>query len=82
MVVATEDNTGVQVRYVDNGDVTLPDEELTLNKHEVFTRDAYHHDSGSPEIDFTGTYISADKPVAVYSGHGTVYLSAPVSHLD
>ena len=77
MVVATEDNTDVEVHYVENGDVTLPDEHFTLNKHEVFTRDTYYV-SGSPPIDFTGSRVLADKPVAVYSG-GILSLYAPVS---
>ena len=40
---------------------------FTLNKYEVFTRDVYYV-TGRPVIDFTGTRVLADKPVAVYSG--------------
>ena len=78
MLVATEDNTDVEVHYAENGDVTLPDEYFTLNKYEVFTRSTYYV-TDQPEIDFTGSRVLTDKPVAVYSG-GQVYIHAPVSY--
>lgn len=77
MVIATEDNTGVDVYYTYNG-VTIPDEHITLQKYEVFTRDTYYMTSGD-SIDFTGTQVLATKPVSVYSGDGWIKLAATVS---
>ncbi len=77
MVVATEDDTSVEVHYAENGDVTLPDEQFTLSKHDVFTRDTFLVD-GRPKLDFTGSRVLADKPVTVYAG-GVVELFASVS---
>ena len=76
MIVATEDNTEVDVYYADN--VPLEDEHFTLNQFEVFTVDV-HIISGRPQIDFTGTRVLATKPVGVYSGVGTAFIYAPVS---
>ena len=57
MVVATEDNTLVDIHY---SNVTVPDEQVTLNQYEVFTRNI--------DGDFTGTRVVADKAISVYSG--------------
>ena len=75
MVVATEDNTEVDVYYPQS--VPLEDEHFTLNLYEVFTMDTYEI-SGRPLIDLTGTRVVATKPVAVYSGVGRVELYAQV----
>lgn len=77
MVVAAEDDTYVDVYYTDNG-VTIEDEHVTLQKYEVFTRDAHYMTEGYL-IDFTGTRVMATKPVAVYSGDGFVQIRASVS---
>lgn len=68
MIVATEDNTDVDVFYTNNG-VAIEDEHITLQKYEVFTKDSYYLD-GKPKLDYSGTRILATKPVAVYSGNG------------
>ncbi len=77
MVVATEDNTDVQVMYAHD----TVEEYFTLDKYEVFTRDTYHV-SGRPVTDFTGTQVLSSKPVAVFSGVAVAKLHAPVSSLD
>lgn len=77
MVVATEDNTDVDVYYADNG-IAVEDEHFTLQKFEVFTRDTRQMFM-QPQIDFTGTRILATKPVSVYSGDGEVRIYATVS---
>ena len=69
MVVATEDNTTVDVHY---SNVPLPNENFTLNQYEVFT--------GLIEGDFTGTRVVSNKPVSVYSG-GDVIFHAPVNNI-
>ena len=74
MVVASEDNTEVDVYYTD--DVTLDDEQFTLNQHEVFTRDVSYIIIGSSLDDFTGSRVLANKPVGVYSGHGCARINA------
>ncbi len=76
MVVATEDDTDVEVQYAYVGSDTLPNEHFTINKHEVFTRNTYFID-GQPRLDFTGSRVLADKPVAVFSG-GMVYFADAV----
>ena len=76
VIVASENNTEVDVLYAD--DISLEDEHFVLNQMEVFTRDVYYLE-GRPEIDFTGTRVLASKPVSVYSGNGRAYLYAPVS---
>ena len=58
MVVATEDNTTVDVYY---SGLPLPDEQFILHKFQVFTKT-------SEDDDFTGARVVADKPVSVYSG--------------
>ena len=78
MIVATEDNTEVDVHYAN--EVTLEDEQFTLNQYEVFTKDLYYVD-GQPEIDFTGARVVANKAVGVYSGPGIAYVYASVSSL-
>lgn len=77
MVVASEDNTDIDVFYMDNG-VTIEDEHITLQKYEVFTRDCYFL-AGRPEIDFTGTHVLATKPVSVFSGLSEAYVPLSVS---
>lgn len=76
MIVATEDNTQVGVYYTDNG-IAIEDENITLQTHQVFTKDCYHLD-GQPLIDFTGTRVVATKAVSVYSGNGLADISAVV----
>lgn len=69
MIVATENNTGVDVYYTDNG-IAIEDEHITLQRYEVFTRNSYYLD-GRPVIDFTGTRVLSNRPVSVYSGIGS-----------
>ena len=58
LVVATEDNTQVDVYY----STTDPDIRVTLNKYQVYTETIFD--------DLTGTRIVANKPVSVYCGGG------------
>ena len=67
MIIATEDNTMVEIF---NGPNKLRD--VQLNMFEVWSEDA---DELGPEgafMDYTGLYISSDKPVSVMTGHGRV----------
>ena len=63
LVVATEDNTQVDVYY----STTDPDQRVTLNQFQVYTE--------TINDDLTGTRIVASKPVSVYCG-GYTYVSA------
>ena len=58
LVVATEDNTQVDVYY----STTDPDLRVTLNRFQVYTKTI-------PD-DLTGTRIVTTKPVSVYCGGG------------
>lgn len=77
MIVASEDNTVVDVYYSDNG-VIIEDEYITLHNYDVFTKDAYYM-TGGRDIDFTGTRVMSTKPVSVYCGEGWTKIYAPVS---
>ncbi len=79
MIVATDDDTEVDVYYTDDI-VEVEDEHVMLNKHEIFTKDAWWI-TEQPELDFTGTRVMANKPITVYSGNGQAFLHAPVSVL-
>ena len=73
MIVATEDNTVVDVHY--RSSASLADEQFTLNQYQVYTKDLYEV-TGKPKTDLTGTRVVANKPVAVYSGVGRARLQA------
>ena len=73
MIVATEDNTVVDVYYPSGASLT--DEQVTLNQYQVYTKDLYEA-TGKPKTDLTGTRVVANKPVAVYSGVGRALLKA------
>ena len=66
MVVATENNTYVEVYRKSGANFTL-DMSETLQRHQVYTRDS--------TSDLTGAYVISSKPVSVYSGHGHVDMS-------
>jgi hypothetical protein len=68
MVVGNESDTDVVVYRHEGGSLVIL-EEFTLGPNEVFTGDSYDV--------FTGSFVRASKPVAVYSGHG--YAQVPVS---
>ncbi len=51
---------------------------MILAAHEVLTRDSYHHEQNHHLSDFTGYYIQASAPVAVYAGNGAALLPATV----
>ena len=68
-IVATEDNTTVNI---DPSGPTFANgvvgQRITLNKGQVYLVQALIEDN-LPLNDLTGTYVSADKPIAVFAGH-------------
>ena len=75
MVAADQEDTNVLV-YKWNGNTHALAHNLTLRAHQVFTEDAYYHSGENGWVDFSGSFIRADKPVAVYSGHGSSRIPA------
>ncbi|OZG70938.1 hypothetical protein BTA51_22790 [Hahella sp. CCB-MM4] len=83
-LVATQDNTAIQVRptmdmFVGGQQVKLGEIlTLNLNAGDVYNLDA----TGSAKADLTGTLIDADKPVVVMGEHTCAYVPSGVRACD
>lgn len=68
-IVATEDNTNVKIQpsgpTFANGNKT---QSVILNEGQVYLVQAFI-DNDNPLNDLTGTFISSNKPIAVFAGH-------------
>ena len=74
-VVAPFDGTNVEMwRRESNGDYVI-DRTTFLNRYQT-----YH--MRSTLIDYTGTYIRSDRPIAVYGGHECAQIPAHVGYCD
>jgi PKD repeat protein len=74
LVVASEDNTTVKItpsRNTDQGKPAKVPFTITLNKGEMYQVQAGNTDATGKE-DLTGSYVSANKPVAFFSGSKAV----------
>lgn len=77
-VVATEDNTTVTITPSEaaNSKSPHPPQKIMLSKGDVYQVFADAHDDAYSDI--SGTLISADKNIAVFSGHNCSYVPASV----
>ena len=66
-VAAYMDDTEVNIYNMVDGDAIL-EQAVTLNVQQVFTNRTLNN-AGERNIDFTGYYVTADKPVAVTAGN-------------
>lgn len=79
IITPFEADTEVQV-FKKEGDSHALAHQFTLGRNQVFTEDAFYNTSDENYwIDYTGWFVRASKPVAVYSGHGCAQLPATVS---
>ena len=68
-IAASEDDTNVQV--LDNDRRVIVD--FVMNKFDVWTEDADDLGAQGADVDYTGVYVTSDKPVSVFGGHGRVH---------
>jgi len=89
LVVASEDNTTVKItpsRYTDRGQTANIPFTVTLNKGQSYQVQAGNTDPIGIE-DLTGSYVTADKPIAFFSGAKAVtipvtgFIAASYDHL-
>ncbi len=73
-VVATEDNTVVTIKPSDvtYTSKTSDQQVVTMNKGDVYLVQANVEITMDYRADLTGSYVSADKPIAVFAGHQRV----------
>lgn len=89
LVVASEDNTTVKItpsRYTDHGKMANFPFTVTLSKGQTYQVQAGNTDPSGLE-DLTGSYVTADKPIAFFSGAKAVtipvtgFVAASYDHL-
>ncbi len=71
LIVATEDNTKVTItptKNTDKGNLANIAFTVSLNKGELYQVQSLNHANLAGQGDLTGSYITSDRPVAVYSG--------------
>ncbi len=88
-VVAVEDDTAVEVRLRDPrirpdvGGLLTPDADgvlrVTLQRQEVLNIET---SAQTPEVDLTGSFITASRPVAVFGGHACTNIPINMSACD